>query len=353
MDDDPPSFWSFSLPPGSKLSQAVPQSGCVCLTSAVLAEPSDGRVVLMAASGGMSAVLCNLFTRGDGVGSGHEVAKLGQPFHEDFELFVVGGSADVHVSGFYRGDLGPAEVLRDARAPIKVSTKAPPAASGSGPSAAERGRAVSSKAQEEEEEDEDEDDEDGEEEDEDEDDEGESEEEDEEEEEDDDEMPLAPSSVEAILRGKAPSAKRPAAGPPAGAGEQKRPKEAAREPPAAKPAKGTDSKPKGDAVRRLPSGVEVQDISGGAGAVAAKGKKVKVKYVGNLTNGKMFDSGTITFKLGAGEVIPGWDKGLEGMKVGGKRKLKIPPQLAYGKRGAPPTIPPNATLLFDCTLMGC
>ena len=105
---------------------------------------------------------------------------------------------------------------------------------------------------------------------------------------------------------------------------------------------------------RLPSGVEIQQVKPGGGmAVAAWGKKVKVAYRGCLTSGKQFDAGTIDFKLGAGEVIKGWDLGIKGMKVGGQRRLRIPPQLAYGARGSPPVIPGNATLVFDVELKRC
>eukprot|EP00842_Homolaphlyctis_polyrhiza_P005936 jgi/Hompol1/6343/HPOL_000882-RA len=98
----------------------------------------------------------------------------------------------------------------------------------------------------------------------------------------------------------------------------------------------------------LPSGVVVEDTTVGEGAVATKGSKVSVRYIGRLTNGKTFDSNTkgapFTFKLGSGNVIPGWDVGVAGMKVGGSRTLTIPPAQAYGKRGAPPDIPPHSTL---------
>ncbi len=93
----------------------------------------------------------------------------------------------------------------------------------------------------------------------------------------------------------------------------------------------------------------------GTGAEAKSGSKVSVHYTGWLTDGKEFDSSKkagqpLTFQLGAGFVIAGWDKGVQGMKVGGKRKLTIPPQLAYGDRGAGGIIPPNATLLFEVEL---
>jgi FKBP-type peptidyl-prolyl cis-trans isomerase len=104
------------------------------------------------------------------------------------------------------------------------------------------------------------------------------------------------------------------------------------------------------------SGLEYWDIKVGTGAIAQTGVHVKVDYTGWLTNGKKFDSSVGTGKpfellLGGGQVIKGWDEGIVGMKVGGKRQLRIPPDLAYGPKGYPGAIPPNATLIFDVKLL--
>jgi len=105
------------------------------------------------------------------------------------------------------------------------------------------------------------------------------------------------------------------------------------------------------------SGLQYWDITVGTGATAVAGKTVKVHYTGWLTSGKKFDSSVdrgqpFSFPLGGGQVIKGWDEGVAGMKVGGKRQLRIPPDLGYGSRGAPGAIPPNATLIFDVELLG-
>jgi FKBP-type peptidyl-prolyl cis-trans isomerase FkpA len=103
--------------------------------------------------------------------------------------------------------------------------------------------------------------------------------------------------------------------------------------------------------------LQVEDVLVGSGAVATQGKKVSVHYAGKLTDGKEFDSSIkrqqpFSFKLGGGQVIKGWDQGIEGMKVGGKRKLTIPHELAYGEQGYPGVIPPKSTLVFDVELLG-
>ncbi len=102
--------------------------------------------------------------------------------------------------------------------------------------------------------------------------------------------------------------------------------------------------------------LKIEDIKVGTGDEAVKGKKVTVNYLGTLTNGTKFDSsydrGTpFTFNLGAGQVIKGWDMGVAGMKVGGKRRLTIPSSLGYGERGAGNDIPPGATLVFEVELL--
>ena len=106
-----------------------------------------------------------------------------------------------------------------------------------------------------------------------------------------------------------------------------------------------------------PSGLIIEEVTVGEGDAAAAGQKVTVHYTGWLTDGKKFDSSKdrgdpFIFPLGKGHVIKGWDEGVQGMKVGGKRKLTIPPALGYGARGAGGAIPPNATLMFDVELLG-
>jgi peptidylprolyl isomerase/FKBP-type peptidyl-prolyl cis-trans isomerase FkpA len=101
---------------------------------------------------------------------------------------------------------------------------------------------------------------------------------------------------------------------------------------------------------------KIEELVTGKGPEAVRGRSVEVHYTGWLTDGRKFDSSIggspFSFRLGAGEVIEGWDQGVAGMKVGGKRKLTLPPELAYGARGAPPVIPPDATLVFEVELLG-
>jgi len=111
----------------------------------------------------------------------------------------------------------------------------------------------------------------------------------------------------------------------------------------------------GDGVK-TDSGLQYWDILVGTGAIAHDGDHVKVHYTGWFTDGKKFDSSVdahqpYSFTLGKGDVIKGWDEGIAGMKVGGKRQLRIPPELAYGDAGYKKIVPPNAVLIFDVQLL--
>jgi FKBP-type peptidyl-prolyl cis-trans isomerase len=121
-------------------------------------------------------------------------------------------------------------------------------------------------------------------------------------------------------------------------------------------AAGDDKDKKEGKVVTTDSGLKYQDLKEGPGAEAKKGDTVTVHYTGWLKDGTKFDSSLdrnepFEFQLGAGDVIKGWDEGVAGMKVGGKRKLTIPPELAYGKKGAGKVIPPDATLTFEVELL--
>lgn len=110
-------------------------------------------------------------------------------------------------------------------------------------------------------------------------------------------------------------------------------------------------------VVKTPSGLQYEDMVVGKGVSPRQGQTVVVHYTGTFTNGQKFDSSRdrgqpFTFPLGAGRVIKGWDEGVASMKVGGRRKLTVPPHLAYGERGMGNVIPPNSTLLFDVELLG-
>jgi len=122
-----------------------------------------------------------------------------------------------------------------------------------------------------------------------------------------------------------------------------------------KPKEQAKQQPDAGGERSLSGGVKVVDVLPGKGEEAKPGKRVSVYYTGRLqSNNKTFDSllkgKPFKFSLGGGEVIKGWDVGVAGMKVGGKRRITCPPHVGYGSRGAPPKIGPNSTLVFDVEL---
>jgi len=102
-----------------------------------------------------------------------------------------------------------------------------------------------------------------------------------------------------------------------------------------------------------PTSLQIEDLTVGTGATAAVGDTVSVGYIGTFLDGRVFDPGPgpITFQIGAGRVIPGFEQGIVGMRVGGKRRITVPSALAYGSAGNPPTIPPNTPLRFEVTLV--
>jgi len=124
-------------------------------------------------------------------------------------------------------------------------------------------------------------------------------------------------------------------------------------PPLPKPVNATA--PALPTMRTTASGVQYWDTKEGTGAIATKGKMLTVSYRGHLTDGTPFDAANagkpLEFPLGKGMMIKGWEEGVEGMKVGGKRRLRVPPELAYGATGAGTEIPPNSTLIFDIDLL--
>ena len=139
--------------------------------------------------------------------------------------------------------------------------------------------------------------------------------------------------------------------------EDKKEEPVKEEPVKEEPVKEEPADAKEDKVATTASGLKYEDSVVGEGASPAPGKRVTVHYTGTLTDGTKFDSSVdrgqpFKFVIGVGQVIKGWDEGVMSMKVGGKRKLTIPPELGYGPRGAGRVIPPNATLIFDVELLG-
>lgn len=97
--------------------------------------------------------------------------------------------------------------------------------------------------------------------------------------------------------------------------------------------------------------IKIEEIAAGDGSTIQTGHTVELKYTGSFPDGKTFDSGTFSFQVGSGQVIQGFDLGVQGMKKGGKRRVTIPPELGYGSRGAGNVIPPDSTLVFDLEIL--
>jgi FKBP-type peptidyl-prolyl cis-trans isomerase len=97
--------------------------------------------------------------------------------------------------------------------------------------------------------------------------------------------------------------------------------------------------------------IKIEEIAPGSGRTVQTGDTVEVKYTGSFPEGRTFDSGKFGFKVGSGQVIQGFDLGVQGMQVGSKRRVTIPPEMGYGERGAGSAIPPNATLVFDLEIV--
>ncbi|PWN98639.1 FKBP-like protein [Tilletiopsis washingtonensis] len=152
-----------------------------------------------------------------------------------------------------------------------------------------------------------------------------------------------------------PAVAEPAQDKKAAAAEKKAAAAADKKKAADEKAKAAAAKEAKSKKQKLPSGVEIEDKKIGTGPIAKAGQRVGMRYIGRLVSGKQFDANTsgkpFSFKLGRGEVIKGWDEGIKGMQVGGERRLTIPPASGYGRSGAPPAIPGNATLVFDIKMV--
>ena len=97
--------------------------------------------------------------------------------------------------------------------------------------------------------------------------------------------------------------------------------------------------------------IKIEELVEGDGAIVKDGNTVEVMYIGSFPEGKTFDNGSFSFRVGSGQVVPGFDLGVQGMKKGGKRRITIPPELGYGAAGAGGVIPPNSTLVFELEIL--
>ncbi|KAJ1526710.1 hypothetical protein ONE63_008290 [Megalurothrips usitatus] len=364
-------FWGLVLEPKKSYTQReVEQPFHISMAALDLqnCDPNDQSVSVVCRKRDSDFILCNL-SKSKGV--------FNVPLNLDFELggeinFHVLGNSAVHLTGYIIEDynldsdesMGEEEDEEEEEADNDIfkNTKKALEAAKRKKDSAPQNKAKKAKLEQAVEEEEDEDDSDFEMEDSD--DEGEEVEEeeddddDEDEDEDDEAEVPAPSPKGETKKDKKQAKNQQAANAtPKGAAKQDQ-KQGKNQPkgqtPQNKATNGTQQQANGKPTKQTIQGVQIEDIKVGTGPVAKLGKNVCMYYVGRLKNGKQFDATTsgkgFQFRLGRGEVIKGWDVGIQGMQVGGKRRLVIPPKLAYGEKGAGGAIPPNATLTFEVEL---
>lgn len=409
MEDQNNTFWGLILQPGKRYEQVVEKSFHVSMAALDISGGNDKATVqVMINVDGQEFIVCHLSKNRNP----QQTLDLNFQGGDSLALYVDGQSPQpVHLTGFYNemdddddmeglemSDMSDEEEVPEL-IPAKLASakkamlKAKQAGKGDGEAAAKRkGSPVKESPQkktklqqaveqEEDSDDDEDDDEEGEEEEDDEDEEGEDEEveegfsdeaedddedddddeeddDDDDDDEDDDEEEVDEPPIP-LKKSKSPAAKKDLGQANGVVKTSETPKkkgaaaEQAQKTPVQQEKKAAQT-PK-SAKKTIGGGVMIEDLIPGSGPVAKKGRPVSVYYIGRLKqNNKQFDQTTggpgFKFRLGGKEVIKGWDVGVEGMKVGGKRRITCPPHMAYGARGSPPVIPPNSVLVFDVTL---
>lgn len=364
-------FWGLNLKPNRKYSQTTEKSFHISQAALDSDSSQGGPTQIFISSENQRFLVCTL--RKDAC----EQVMLDLNFSEGNEIcFQSIGSGNVTLSGYVMEDMGDdfmngdeeeEEDLESASETEEIDLRNALNAKKSKNKKAEKGKAAAKDDDEEDEDDsefdmENDDDED----DDDEDAEGEGEEEEDEDDEEDEEDEEDDSEEEEVQQPKAKQAKleKPEKQQNGVAkqkdnqqAEKKSKKEQKKEKQQQPKAQPQEKQQKAGGERVLSGGVKVVDLRVGNGPDAKPGKRTQVYYEGRLlSNNKVFDSlksgAGFKFSLGRGEVIKGWDVGVVGMKVGGKRRITCPPHMAYGSRGSPPAIPPNSTLVFEVELKG-
>lgn len=356
-------FWGLILKANKKYTQTTKQAFHVSQAALDVTSCSDGPIQLFLTYENVKYLICTLRKNTT------EQVMLDLNFNEGDEISLQSqGNGTIHISGYITDlsdqmdDLSDedSDAMEELMSLSKKSKKPEGKANNSKSGKKAEAAAAADEDEDDEEEDdsdfngevgaegedsdddEEEDDEDGEEEGDDDDD---DDEEDEEEEEESDEEVQQPKAKQIKLEKPKQNGVETQKKDP----KQKAKKEAGQQQQPAQKQKGGE--------QTLAGGVKIEDIRVGSGPEAKSGKRAQVYYEGRLkTNNKVFDSlkqgVPFKFGLGRGEVIKGWDVGVVGMKVGGKRRITCPPHMAYGARGSPPTIPPNSTLVFEVELKG-